>query len=193
MLIPIPSLTLCLIVIASSLPTLISSTPVPISPRSPVLSTTPQTEASTEPTAHTNNPDPAAGPSPPLLSPRSDTVWGVPGTQTSLSLHFTATVIPPAILPVLNDAYNSVYAHLHTAGDGLLPGGNFDFADHLMVVKVWNSNNHQITWGVLGSALWGLRDFMQEKGVWGVVVFQVLDGSSWVGSGMVGWRKRWDS
>lgn len=55
-----------------------------------------------------------------------------------------------------------------------------------MVLKVWNSNNHQITWGVLGNALWGLREYMQEKDVWGSAVFQVWDGSNWVGSGMVG-------
>lgn len=122
----------------------------------------------------------------PSLQPRSNLIWCVPGTQTFLSLHITSTVIPVTVLPVLNDAYNSVYAHLHSIGDGELPGGRFVFADHMMVLNVWNSNNHQITWGVLGAALWGLRDFMEEMNVWGSTVFQVFDGLTWVGSGMLG-------
>lgn len=117
---------------------------------------------------------------------RSDTVWCIEGTKTFLSLRITSVAIPLTIGPVLNDAYNSVYAHIQSTGDGLLPGGTFNFADHLMVLRIWNSNNHQITWGVLGNALWGLRHYMQEKDLWGSAVFQVWDGSNWVGSGMVG-------
>ena len=50
---------------------------------------------------------------------------------------------------------------------------------------VQNANNHQITWGVLSSAVRGLRDYMAEKG-WKEVGFEVFDGWNQVGTGAVG-------
>ena len=90
-----------------------------------------------------------------------------------------------AVIPVLSDAYNSVYAHLHSSGDGLVAGGGFKFTVNKMMVDVWNTNNHQLSWGVLGSTLWGLTQYMQTNGEWGSAVFQVFDGSNLVGSGML--------
>ena len=60
-------------------------------------------------------------------------------------------------------------------------------------LEIWtqNTNNHQQTWGVLGSALAAVRDFMvctplQAEGP-GAVHFQIFDGWNEVGQGTVGY------
>ena len=120
-----------------------------------------------------------------LSSRAFDTVWCISGTQTYLHVRITTVLASNSVIPVLSDAYNSVYAHLHASGNGLVAGGAFKYTVDRMVVDIWNANNHQCTWGVLGSALWGLRTYMQTIGIWGSAVFQVFDGSNLVGSGML--------
>lgn len=124
-------------------------------------------------------------PLPPRSARASDAVWCISGTRTYLHVRITAALASTAVIPVLSDAYNSVYAHLHTSGDGLVAGGNFKYTLDRMVVDIWNANNHQCTWGVLGSALWGLMQYMQTNGIWGSAVFLVYDGSNVVGNGML--------
>ncbi|MCJ1302668.1 hypothetical protein MMC08_005472 [Hypocenomyce scalaris] len=178
----------------SPFPSLTSPTAGPISLRSQFCSNAPTTVAGTTFDRRTISPRilaPRALPDTlsPLYYPRASTAttyWCVSGTQTYLALRITATLFSPTVLPVLSDAYNSVYAHLLASGDGVLAGGSFEFSDNTVLLNVWNSNNHQITWGVLGSALWGLREFMQDKDTWGCATFQVWDGVNWVGTGTVG-------
>ena len=47
---------------------------------------------------------------------------------------------------------------------------------------VWNANNHQTTWGVLGAAVEALRECMRVNG-WGVGRFGIWDGGIEVGGG----------
>ena len=47
-----------------------------------------------------------------------------------------------------------------------------------------NSNNHQQTWGVLGTALEILENYMQGAG-FGAVRFTIMDGSNEVGEGLL--------
>lgn len=66
-----------------------------------------------------------------------------------------------------------------------MAGGGFKFTVNRMVVDIWNTNNHQVTWGVLGSTLWGLRNSMESDGVWGNADFQVYDGNILVAKGIL--------
>lgn len=93
---------------------------------------------------------------------------------------------------MLADAYNSILAHLLTNGDGLLAAGTWSFAQanaggrgYKVGVSVRNANNHQITWGLLGSAVWGLGEFMRGRATSGSAVFEVWDGANQVGEGLV--------
>ena len=63
--------------------------------------------------------------------------------------------MPSLILPMLNDAYNSILTHLLTNGDGLIAAGtwsfmqrNIDGSGYSAGVTVMNANNHQVSWGV---------------------------------------------
>ena len=58
-----------------------------------------------------------------------------------------------------------------------------------LAIHVWNANNHQVSWGVLGAALEALWDFMGSGGRWGEVEFRILDGGVEVGVGVLGVAK----
>lgn len=72
---------------------------------------------------------------------------------------------------------------IHRLGDGLLTGGIFDRSFVGVSLRVANSNNHQLTRGVMHSALTALRSCMQSYNVWGSAAFGVYDGSHLVGHG----------
>ena len=54
-----------------------------------------------------------------------------------------------------------------------------------MDLNVWNANNHQTTWGLLGAAVAALRECMWVNG-WGVGTFGIWDGGTQVGAGEIG-------
>ena len=86
----------------------------------------------------------------------------------------------------MTSAYESVFAHLLQSGDGLIPAGTWQFQLDGLQFVVDNANNHQVSWGVLASAVWGVREFMLSMGIAGVVAFSVYDGVNLVGQGRVG-------
>ena len=51
-------------------------------------------------------------------------------------------------------------------------------------VTVWDANNHQVTYGVLGGVFVALEGVMGRDG-YGEANFQIYDGNNWVGSGMI--------
>lgn len=51
-------------------------------------------------------------------------------------------------------------------------------------MTVWDANNHQVTYGVLGSVVVGLEGMMARDG-YGEGAFEVYDGENWVGTGIV--------
>lgn len=70
--------------------------------------------------------------------------------------------------------------------DGPIFGGVFsDFVDG---VALWvrNSNNHQLTWGVLGNALAAVGEFFEEGCGWGAVQSAIWDGGNEVAQGNIG-------
>lgn len=48
-----------------------------------------------------------------------------------------------------------------------------------------NANNRQLTWGVLASALWGIRDFMTLSNVYSCAYISIFDGIHLVGTGRI--------
>lgn len=52
-------------------------------------------------------------------------------------------------------------------------------------MMAYNSNQHQTTWGVMGSAIVALRDYMSKNG-WGGATFHIYDGANEVGAGALG-------
>lgn len=54
-----------------------------------------------------------------------------------------------------------------------------------LAVRVWNANNHQVTFGVLGATVHALLEYMMLNG-WESVAFDIYDGKNIVGGGSVG-------
>lgn len=91
----------------------------------------------------------------------------------------------PQTAAILASAWVSVHTHLATAGDGLLPGGEFFVQFNNVAMHVWNVNNHQTTWGVLNVAILALKDFLSVKKGIGAVIFKIFDGNNQVGQGQI--------
>lgn len=168
------------------LATLASSTPLPLASATPLVLGQPFPNA----LALTH-----VDPAPPLHRARASThgtIYPIPNTNTHLDIHFTAASLVTLVLPMLNDAYNSIVAHLLTNGDGLIAAGTWSFGQFNGLgrgfnvgVSVRNANNHQLTWGVIGSTVWGLSGFMHDRGIYGAVAFEVWDGVNMVGTGFL--------
>lgn len=76
--------------------------------------------------------------------------------------------------------------YMELLGDAVIPGGMVKWVgDDDLLLSVKNAANHQITWGVLGSALVALSDYMSTFG-YGAAAFTVFDGGSQVGEGTIG-------
>lgn len=87
---------------------------------------------------------------------------------------------------MLTDAYNAVVRHIVDVGDGLIPGGVWAYAEFGVGIDFWNSNNHQQTWGVVGSAMSALldyTDYMKRTQLPAAITFRVFDGPNEVGFG----------
>ena len=102
-----------------------------------------------------------------------------------MTLRMTAPLLSEPILALVNDAYNNVYAHLMSVGDGLIPSGAFRFSTPVLTFSVGNANNHQMTWGILASALWGLKDFMTHVDIYACAHIWIFDRIHMVGTGRI--------
>ena len=102
-----------------------------------------------------------------------------------MTLQVTLPVAASALNALMDNAYNSVYAHILLAGDGVIGGGQFSFTDDALLVQVWDANNLQITWNVLTSALWAIKDFMNRIDEFKTMLSAVYDGANMVG-------RRWE-
>ena len=85
---------------------------------------------------------------------------------------------------LLVTAYSSVLHQINTHGDGLLPGGHYTVQEDGLELTFVDANNHQQTWGVVGSALMAIGEyFAQYLGAFGAITFAVFDGPHHVGTG----------
>lgn len=80
-------------------------------------------------------------------------------------------------------AINEVQEQMQRLGDGLLAGGVYTHSFDMVSLRIVNANNHQLTRGVMLSAITALRTCLQTYNVWGTAQFGVFHGSHRVGSG----------
>lgn len=102
-----------------------------------------------------------------------------------------AQQIPEAgVIGIISSAYNYALNHIEISGDGVVRtlgnGRILQQQAHGLALAVFNANNHQMTWGVLASALLALVDYMAGQGTYRAAAFTVFDGHNEVGSGSIG-------
>lgn len=126
------------------------------------------------------------------LDPRfRDTVlWCARGTSTYVIIELIRNLQPNDILSVLANALFDIQDHIAQHGDGLLQHGIFMF--NLLAAEnvdchfyAANTNNHQLTWGVVGSAVQALSNYMLTESNAGVATFTIFDGGTEVGFGSI--------
>lgn len=85
---------------------------------------------------------------------------------------------------LLLSAYSAVLHQIETHGDGQLPQGHYTLQEHGLELTFVDANNHQQTWGVVGSALMAIGEyFAQHLHSFGAITFAVFDGPHMVGTG----------
>lgn len=91
-----------------------------------------------------------------------------------------------AVESLLSAAYDEIVANLNVHGDGLVAGGIFQkLGAGDIVLCTMNSNNHQLSYGVLGAALSALKAYMSQY-YYGAASFTINDGMVEVAKGMIG-------
>lgn len=131
------------------------------------------------------------------LTPRAgpkNVLWCAPGSQTYILISIASTVdaqdsLATTLEGILAGAATAIYDHVVAVGDGNIPGGQFQWPlgefslSRMLFLRVWNANNHQITWGVMHSAIAAIVDYMTSWG-WGLGHFDIYDGGNRVGYGL---------
>lgn len=88
-----------------------------------------------------------------------------------------------AVCTLLDMAYIVASTHIKSAGDGVIANGMFEMTgENGLLLRIWNSNNHQTTYGVLSAACMALVQYMTVT-AFGSVSFHIFDGVSEVGQG----------
>lgn len=86
---------------------------------------------------------------------------------------------------LLSQALEHINDLIRRQGDGLLEGGAFHFVRDGVELFSYNGNNHQLTRGVMRSAIKTIIDFCKENGGFGYSAFGILDGINQVGQGVL--------
>lgn len=111
-----------------------------------------------------------------------------PGTSTFVVVDF-AYQLPDGspTLQLAVDAHNEALGWVSEHGDGVVAHGYVAYEEHGLELYYENANNHQLTWGVVGSASFALMDYVYwlatTWAVLGAVNFMVFDGAVQVGKG----------
>lgn len=114
-------------------------------------------------------------------------IWCTPDTKTYLIINPGSPIASELIINLLTGAGKAAAAQIAGQGDRRVQNGRFMWFQHMgrdVVLQVTNANNHQVTYGVLSSALAGLQDYMWNCG-YGGVQFKLYDGSNQVGQGSI--------
>lgn len=145
---------------------------------------------------------PAADPLPRPLIPRtlpsSPFTWHVVNTDTSLRITLIRKIPGLIVLSVLEDVMTYATEHIAHYQDSNIAGGSFEWnGPQDIVFQLVNANNHQTTWGVLGTVAVGLRNYFLSSPTWPgrlqegnmngyALYFSVTDGGNVVGVGSIG-------
>ena len=113
----------------------------------------------------------------------------VPNTGVYIMLTVGIRLAGDTIQELIEDATLRVLNIVLRQQDGdtntLLPNGMFNYEGaNSASIQVWNANNHQTTYGVLGVALTALHDWMGENG-YTLASFGIYDGDNQVGNGVI--------
>lgn len=123
------------------------------------------------------------------VAPRKSTttvLWCAPDSQTYVVLRITQALPALVMQSMLTLSHKYALDYLTLLGDGLIPHGMVNWVgDDDLLLTVKNAANHQVTWGVLCSALVALSDYMSGFG-YGAATFGIFDGGTQVGQGTIG-------
>ena len=90
-----------------------------------------------------------------------------------------------AVESLLANAVAGVLNRILQVGDGVIDHGTYtQVGANAVSLQVWNANNHQTTYGVLGAALSALLQWMHQND-FVAVSFGIYDGNNQVGNGVV--------
>lgn len=111
--------------------------------------------------------------------------WCAPKSETYVVIRVTNAVVSETMTSTLAQVYQAVCRQISLRGDGLIGvSGYWAKTNACLTVRISNANDHQITWGVFGSALLALGDYMVKSGSGGVA-FLIYDGENEVGQGSI--------
>ena len=100
-------------------------------------------------------------------------------------MSMTVPVAATTLNELLTNAYYTVQGYAILGGDALVAGGRFLYPGDGILFKVWNTNNHQLTWSVLRTALWAMKDFINSMNEFKTMAFAIYDGVNMVGKGTI--------
>lgn len=114
-------------------------------------------------------------------------LWRAPGSQTYVILTMGQRIVGNAVVTLLDKAYIAATNRIRNLGDSVIAHGMFTMMGETgLSLNVWNSNNHQTTYGVLSAACTALTQYMTTTAVFGKVTFHIYDGIREVGRGQIG-------
>ena len=126
--------------------------------------------------------------SPGSLQARKETktvLWRAPRSQTYVILEMGERIVGNSVSTLLDTAFIIAMNRIHNDGDGPITRGVFELiGENKLLLNVWNSNNHQTTYGVLGAACMALVQYMTIT-TFGTVTFHIYDGIREVGQGQI--------
>ncbi|KAA6410635.1 MAG: hypothetical protein FRX48_06058 [Lasallia pustulata] len=114
-------------------------------------------------------------------------IWCARGTKTYILLTLVRPLNSGIVLSLLDDARSTILGHIAIWGDGVVEDGFFNWAGAGgLKLRMVNSNNHQLTWGVVGAAIEALGEYMHQAVTGpGEGWFSILDGTNEVGTGTI--------
>lgn len=118
-------------------------------------------------------------------------LWCAPNSQTYVVVTLAHTIPGMGVNRLLSSAHNLAQEHIESMGDGVirtLSNGRILQLQEVngLAMSVFNTNNHQTTWGVLASAVLALVDYMAGQGTYCAAAFSIYDGHNEVGTGSLG-------
>ena len=117
---------------------------------------------------------------------RQQVVWCALRSATFVIISAAQSIPGTTVYTTLVDAALNQLTMLEQMGDGPIANGAYDrLGPGNIALHVWNTNNHQITRGVLSAALDALADYVETRFA-GALSFYIYDGDNEVGQGLIG-------
>lgn len=109
----------------------------------------------------------------------------VPDTQVYVVITLGIQLGGETVRSLLENASRYILNLIMRQGDGVLHNGMFNYPGmNHATLQVWNANNHQTTYMVLGGAISALHTWMSNNG-YTSASFGIFDGENQVGNGVI--------